>query len=53
MKRTLKNDLKKLRVCLKHPRSVVHDTVLCPACAAEREFLKLTKGMFPSKRYRF
>jgi len=39
---------KSLRVCAKHPRSVWHDSPVCPACQAEREFKNLTRGMLYS-----
>ena len=40
-------------VCLKHPRAVYFDgPTCCPACSAEREFLKLTSGKFSNPRIR-
>ena len=43
---------KSLKVCAKHPRTVYFDGPKCPACQAEREFLKLTSGKFSNPRIR-
>ena len=36
---------KRPKVCIKHPLACWYDAPECPACIAEREFLKLTDEM--------
>lgn len=40
---TPRSERPELKTCIKHPRPCKYDGQKCPACEAEKEFLKLTE----------